>query len=132
MGILGKILRDIWILTEDGLTIFSRVINPNMGPQVFGGLISALNTFAETLSDGGMSNFNLSSIRFSIEKKNNFLFIANSSNDIKPKKALNELRKVTNLFYKVYPEDIIKNWSKNIKVFSNFKEHITDSLEEKI
>jgi hypothetical protein len=128
--ILGKILRDIWILTEDGLTIFSRVINPNMGPQVFGGLISALNTFAENLSDGGMSKFELRSIRFTIEKKHNFLFVANSSNEIKPKKVMNELKKIANLFFKVYPEDIIKNWSKNIKVFSNFKNHITDSLEE--
>jgi len=129
---MGKILRDFWILTKDGLTIFSRVINPNLGPQLFGGLMSALNTFAESLSNGGMSNFELSSVRFTIEKKDNFLFVANSTNDIKPKKVMNELKKITNKFFKVFPEDIIKNWSKNIKVFSNFEEHITDSFVAKI
>ncbi|MFW9901445.1 MAG: hypothetical protein ACFFDY_09160 [Candidatus Thorarchaeota archaeon] len=127
---MGKILRDLWILTEDGLTLFSRVINPNIGPQVFGGLMSALNTFAENLSEGGMTKFELSSVRFTIEKKHNFLFVANSSNDVKPKKVMKELKKVAELFFKVYPEDIIKNWSRNIKEFSNFKEHISDSLEE--
>ena len=77
-----------------------------------------------------MSEFDLSSIRFIIEKKNNFLFVANSSNEIKPKKVMSELKKVENLFFKVYPEDIIKKWNQNINAFSNFNEHITDSLEE--
>ncbi|MFX0037445.1 MAG: hypothetical protein ACFE9I_17620 [Candidatus Hermodarchaeota archaeon] len=127
---MGKILRDLWILTEDGLTIFSRVIDPTIGPQVFGGLMSALNTFAESLTEGGMSNFQLSSIRFTIEKKNHFLFVANASNEVKPKKVMNELKKVSKIFFKAYPEEIIKNWSKNIKKFSNFKEFIMDSLDE--
>ncbi len=127
---MGKILRDLWILTEHGLTIFSRVIDPTIGPQVFGGLMSALNTFAESLAEGGMSNFQLSSIRFTIEKKNHFLFVANASNEVKPKKVMNELKKVSKIFFKVYPEAIIQNWSKNIKKFSNFKEFIMDSLDE--
>ncbi|MFX1570059.1 MAG: hypothetical protein ACFFCV_17015 [Promethearchaeota archaeon] len=125
-----KILRDLWILTEDGLTLFSRVLNPNMGPQVFGGLMSALVTFAENLSEGGMNKFELSSIRFNIEKKNKFLFVANTSNGVKPKKVMKELKKVSDLFFKVYPEDLIRNWSRNIKKFSNFNEYISDSLEE--
>ncbi len=127
---MGKILRDLWILTQDGLTIFNRVINPNLGPQMFGGLMSALNIFAESLSDGGMSNFELSRIRFTIEKKNHFIFVANSSSEVKPKKVMNELKRISNKFFKVYPEEVIKNWSKNIKVFANFKEYIIDSLEK--
>lgn len=127
---MAKILRDIWILTEDGLTIFNRVIDPNIGPQVFGGLMSALNTFAESLSEGGMSNFELSSIRFTIEKKNHFIFVANSSNDVKPKKIMKELKKISKIFFNVYPEEVIKNWSKNVKAFANFGDYITESLEE--
>lgn len=127
---MGKILRDLWILTQDGLTIFNRVINPNLGPQMFGGLMSALNTFAESLSDGGMSNFELSRIRFTIEKKNHFIFVANSSSEVKPKKVMNELKRISNKFFKVYPEEVIKNWSKDMKVFANFKEYIIDSLEK--
>lgn len=130
MEILVKILRDIWILTESGLTIFSRVIDQKVGSQVFGGLMSALNTFAETLAEGGISNFELSSIRFIVEKKNHFLFVANSSNDVKIKKALNELKNVSKKFFKVYPEEILNNFSVNIKVFADFEKHITDSLVE--
>ena len=92
--------------------------------------MSALNTFAESLSEGGMSNFELSNIRFTIEKLNQFIFVANSSNDVKSKKVMNELKKISKKFFNVYPEEAIKNWSKNIKVFTNFEEFIIDSLEE--
>lgn len=83
---MGKILRDIWILTIGGTTVYSRVIDPRINPQLFGALMSALNTFAEKLTEEGMSDFELSNIRFSIVKRNDFLFVASSSNKVKAKK----------------------------------------------
>ena len=127
---LGKVIRNLWILTESGLTIFSRTIDHRVGPQVFGGLMSALHTFAETLSEGGMSNFELSSVRFTIVKNNNFLFVANSSNEVRSKKILNELKNISKKFFNVYPDEIITNYFKNIRVFADFTNHISDSLEE--
>ncbi len=125
-----KVLRDIWILTENGLTIYNRVIDPRVNPQIFGALMSAINIFAEKLSEGGISNFELSNIRFTIVKKNHFIFVANSSNEVKAKKVLKELKNISKKFFKVYPEDVLKNWNTNIKVFADFKHHIIDSLEE--
>ncbi|TKJ19782.1 MAG: hypothetical protein CEE43_14365 [Promethearchaeota archaeon Loki_b32] len=127
---MGKVIRNLWILAESGVTLFNRTIDPTVGPQVFGGLMSALNTFAETLSEGGMSHFELSSVRFTIVKNNNFLFVANSSNEIKSKKILNELKNISKNFFIVYPEETIKNYYKNIRVFADFTNHISDSLEE--
>ena len=92
--------------------------------------MSALHTFAETLSEGGMSNFELSSVRFTIVKNNNFLFVANSSNKVKGKKIVNELKNISKKFFKVYPDEIITNYFKNIRVFADFTNHINDSLEE--
>ena len=83
---MAKVLRDLWILTESGTTVYSRVIDPRVNPQLFGALMSALNTFAQKLTEEGMSNFELSNIRFSIVKRNKFLFVASSSNKIKSKK----------------------------------------------
>ncbi len=127
---LVKLIRDLWILTESGLTIFNRVTDPTMGPQVFGGLMIALNTYAESLIEGGISNFELSSIRYTIVKKNHFLFVANSSNKIKDKKVLNELKNIAKKFFEAYSEEILKNYNSNIRVFKSFKNLITDSLEE--
>jgi len=105
---MAKILRDLWILTESGTTICSRVIDPRVNPQIFGALMSALNTFAENLSEGGISNFELRNIRFSIIKKNHFLFVANSPNKIKVKKVQNELNNISEKFFSLYPEEMLK------------------------
>jgi hypothetical protein len=127
---LVKILRDLWILTESGLTVYNRVIDAKIGTQIFGGLMTALNAYAENLTEGGLSNFELSNIRFSILKKNHFLFVANASNKIKPKKILKELIKISEKFFEVYDDKVLENYNHNIRVFVDFTKHITESLEE--
>jgi hypothetical protein len=126
---MAKVLRDLWILTASGTTVYSRVIDPRVNPQLFGALMSALNTFAEKLTNEGMTNFELSNIRFSIVKQNKFLFVASSSNKIKVKKVFNEIRTVSTKFFELYPEEMLENWDSNIDLFDNFLDAIKNSLE---
>ncbi len=126
---MAKVLRDLWILTASGTTVYSRVIDPRVNPQLFGALMSALNTFAEKLTNEGMTNFELSNIRFSIVKQNKFLFVASSSNKIKAKKVFNEIRTVSTKFFDLYPEEMLENWDSNIDLFDNFLDAIKSSLE---
>ena len=125
-----KILNDIWILTQNGVTVYSRVQDPRINPQLFGAIMSALNSFAEQLSNGGITNFELSKIRFTILKKKDFIFVANSSNKAKEKKVLNELSRVAQKFFKLYSEEILDKWDNDINIFANFQNEIKDSLEE--
>ncbi len=127
---MGKILNDIWILYESGVTVYSRVLEPRINPQLFGALMSALNLFAEQLSNGGISNFELSNLRFTIIKRNHFIFIANSSNKSKEKKVLNELSRISDKFFELYSEEVLEKWDNDINIFANFKIEIKDSLEE--
>ncbi|MFW9987531.1 MAG: hypothetical protein ACFFC3_02660 [Candidatus Odinarchaeota archaeon] len=129
---MGKVLRDIWILHEHGIAVFSRVIDPNIAPQLVSGLFSALYKFGETLSHGGISNFELNSIRFTIEKMNHFIFITNSSNNVKPKRVMNELKKIAKKFFNIYPEVVRENWNNDINLFKNFEEKIIDSLVDSV
>ena len=129
---MAKILRDLWILTESGTTICSRVIDPRVNPQIFGALMSALNTFAENLSEGGISNFELRNIRFSIIKKNHFLFVANSPNKIKVKKVQNELNNISEKFFSLYPEEMLKKWDSDVGIFDSFISSIKNSLNNDI
>lgn len=126
-----KVLRDLWILTVSGTTVYSRVIDPRVNPQLFGALMSALNTFAQKLTDEGMSNFELSEIRFSIVKRNKFLFVASSSNKIKSKKIFKELRDISDKFFELYPEETLKKWDSDVGLFDTFEATIQDSLEDK-
>ncbi|MFX1322480.1 MAG: hypothetical protein ACFFAQ_12645 [Promethearchaeota archaeon] len=127
---MGKNLNDIWVLTESGITVYSRVLDPRINPQLFGALMSALNLFAEQLSNGGITNFELSRLRFTIIKKNHFIFVANSSNKSKEKKVLNELSRISDKFFELYPEEVLEKWDNDINIFASFENEIKDSLEE--
>lgn len=126
---MAKLIQDIWILRDSGIVVFNRVFNPHLDAQLFGGLMTSLNFFAEELSTGGLSNFELNNKRFSIIKKNKFLFIANSSKDKKAKKVQQELNAIITSFFEKYSEETLYNFSGNINTFSDFEEEIEDSLE---
>ena len=128
-----KILQDIWILTNSGVVLFNRAFDKNMKTQLFGALMSALNSFAEKLSDGGLSNFELSNKRFIIMKKSSFLYVANADKKVKEKKVIEQLEKVSVKFFEIYPvEWFKKDWDNDISVFSDFATHIEESLEDPI
>ncbi len=125
-----KILKDLWILASTGVVLFSRVIDEKINPQLFGGLISALNTFAEKLSNGGITNFELSNLKFIVVKRRDFLFIGSTSNKVKEKKAEEELKKIGDLFFKKYPQEVLIKWDNDISIFSDFGSNIEGSLEK--
>jgi len=117
------ILIDLWILTDNGIVLYSKVSDQKVNPQLFGPLTSALNKFAKKLTDGGITNFEMSDLRFVITKRRSFLFIASSSNKTKEKKVIDELVQISDQFFKVYAEALI-DWDNNIEIFSDFGEKI--------
>ena len=129
MVFVPKILKDLWILTETGVVLFSRVFDQTNNPQLFGGLMSALNTFAEKLTEGGISNFEMSDLRFVIVKRRSFLFIGSSLNKTKEKKVIDELKLISDMFFEVYSEKLV-NWDNDVNYFSDFGDHIDNSLEK--
>ncbi len=126
-----KVIQDLWILTNTGVVLFNRVFDIQLKAQLFGALMSALNSFAEQLAEGGLSNFELSDKRFIIMKKKDFLFVANSLKKIKEKKVIEQLGKISNRFFDKY-SDILINWDNDISSFSNFEKEIEDSLQHPI
>ena len=122
----------MWIISEGGIVVFSRVYEETLDEQLFGALLTALNSFAEQIAQDGLSNFELGNKRFTILKKAHFIFIANSDKKIKPKKVLQELHAVMDKFFTVYSKEIINNWDNDVSVFSNFDQDIEDSLDDPI
>ncbi len=126
-----KVIQDLWILTDGGIVLFSRVFNPKVNEQLFGALMTALNTFATELSSGGLSSFELSSIRFTIMKHDRSMFVCNSSKKVKEKHVIDELRRISERFIELYSDDL-EDWDGDLNIFDGFEEHIEDSLEETI
>ena len=128
-----KILQDLWILTSSGVVLFNRVFDKQMKTQLFGALMSALNSFAEKLAEGGLSNFELSNRRFIIMKKNEFLYVANSSKKVKEKKVIVQLETVAKKFFELYPVEWFKNeWDNEVSIFADFENHIREQMEDPI
>ncbi len=125
---MPKILKDFWVLTNNGIVLFSKGYDQKVNPQLFGALMSALNKFAEALSDGGISSFEKSDLRFVIIKRRNFLFIGSSSIKMKEKKVIDELMQISDTFFRIYAKNLI-NWDNDVSVFSGFGEFIDNSLE---
>lgn len=125
-----QLIKDLWILTESGTTVFSRVLDPRINPQLFGALMSAINIFAEKLGKGGISNFEVSKIKFSIIKEKNFLFVVTSSKTIKSKKIYNELKYISTRFFELYPKEMLEKWNSDVELFATFSLSIKGSLEE--
>jgi len=129
---LAKIVQDLYILTQTGIVIFHRQFDESKKDQLFGGMMSALNSFAEQIATGGLTSFEIGGKRFTILKKGACLFIANSSSKVKEKKVLQELNEIATRFMDLYPEDTIVNWSGDMAVFADFEKKIEDSLEQTV
>jgi len=127
---LVKIIQDLWILSEAGIVLFHRHFDERMDDQLFGGLLSALNSFAEEIARGGISNFEISDKRFYLKKKKKYLFVTNSSKTSKPKKVMEEFETIITSFFEIYPNDLLENWDGDIRLFSNFEKKIQESLED--
>ena len=129
MVIVPKILKDFWVLTDNGIVLFSKGYDQKVNPQLFGALMSALNKFAEALSDGGISSFDKSDLRFVIIKRRNYLFIGSSSIKMKEKKVIDELMQISDTFFRIYAKNLI-NWDNDVSVFSDFGVFIDKSFEK--
>ncbi len=124
-----KVLQDIWIMHNSGIVVFHRAFSESVSPQLFGAMMSALNTFSEQLTDGGLSNFELNNKRFTIIKKSNLIFVANSSKQFNQKKVNREIEKISKKFVKLYSKEL-ENYQGRIGAYSQFKEKIEDALED--
>ena len=126
---MPRILIDFWVLTDNGIVLYSKASDQKVNPRLFGALMRALNQFAEKLTDGGITNFEMSDLRFVITKRRKFLFIASSSIKTKEKKVSDNLVQISDQFFKVYAEALI-NWDNNVEIFSDFGDYITQFLEK--
>ncbi|MFX0071339.1 MAG: hypothetical protein ACFFAO_09640 [Candidatus Hermodarchaeota archaeon] len=123
-------LQDLLILTDRGISVWNKIQNTDTENQLVGMLMIALNNFAEEISTGGLSNFEISKLRFSLLKKDGFLFIASSSIKIKEKKILTELKQVMHKFFDKYSNTVLKSWNGDLSLFSDFEEVLKNNKKE--
>jgi hypothetical protein len=126
---MTKLLQDVWILADSGIVLFHRVFDKNLDANLFGGMLSALNSFAEEItSSKGLSNFELADKIFVLIKRKNYVFIANAAKKHKIKKLKQELEALIDKFFQNYPEEVLNMFNGDVSLFYNFKKIIEESL----
>ncbi|MFX1531973.1 MAG: hypothetical protein ACFFBC_12725 [Promethearchaeota archaeon] len=129
---MEKIIQDIWIINEAGAVLYHRVFDKKVDEQLFGALMSALNMFAEQISAGGLSSFELKDKKFIMTKQHGISFIVNSEKKAKDKKVKVELKNIVEKFFNLYPKETFDNWDNDISVFEDFEKYIEGSLQDTI
>ncbi|MBN2152894.1 MAG: hypothetical protein JW839_15690 [Candidatus Lokiarchaeota archaeon] len=126
---MSKLLQDIWIMTHDGTVLFKRVFEEKLNEQLFGGFMSALETFASQLDDHGLSSFEIGSKKFILKKGQGCYFVANFDKKVNPKKAQAELEEVAKKFIGAFQVELMA-FRGDVETFKGFEKQIEDSLED--
>ena len=119
-----ELTENLWIILDTGLVIFTYLKEENVNPDLFGGLISVLDNFAEETLEGGLEFFEIDPNVYGVIKKHNLIFLASTSQKIDIDNLLTELEMLIKKFYSIYPTDIKEKWDGNRDHFNNFKNEI--------
>ena len=126
---MAKVVQDLWILSDGGHLLYKRIYDEKIDAQMYGSLMSALSSFAQKIIDGGLKSIELDFIRFTVLKVNDFLFVANSAKKIKERKVQDELRYISNKFFKLHSLNWLKHeWDNKLHYFQEFGKEIKSSF----
>ncbi len=123
------LIEDLWIMTDAGIVLFHRQYDEKLDDQLFGALLTALNSFAEELTKGGLSNLKVGDVIFYIKKEDEYMFVVNAPRDAKPKRVHEEIDNIIKSFFNTYPRDLLDRWDGEVDMFNDFENKITDNLK---
>jgi len=128
---MNKIIQDIWIMLETGIVVFKRVYDEKFNPQLFGAMMSALDTFAKEITSGSLNSFEISKKKFTLTQRENIIFIVNSEPKAKQKKINQNVSMIMDKFFQLYG-DYILDFDGELDRFEGFEKHIEETLEDPI
>lgn len=131
MAAVKNIIVDLWVLKECGTVIFESVEDKKIDPQLFGGFMSAIHSFASQINKQGMTNFQLGSKNFILKVQNGMIFIGTARIDTKLNLASKELDHIAEKFFELYPLEVLQSWNGNLAIFNDFQNKIYDDFDAK-
>ena len=82
---------DFWILKDSGIVLFHYQSYEEVDKNLFGAITIALNSYADLLSEGGLSSFQFITKMFTFVKKEDIIFVSKSSVEAKEQNVKQEL-----------------------------------------
>ena len=119
-----ELTENLWIILDTGIVLFTDLEEEKVNPDLFGGLISVLDNFAEVTLKGGLEFFEIDPNIYGVIKKHHLLFLASSSQKINIIDLLSEIEIIVRKFFTLYSSDIRNKWDGNRDYFDSFKSEI--------
>ncbi|MFX0077233.1 MAG: hypothetical protein ACFE96_17450 [Candidatus Hermodarchaeota archaeon] len=124
-----RYLRDLWILTDNGINIFTKEGSRKIDEVVLAAFNSAVRNFFQIMFDETLQRFTSDKFEYKILGKRNLLFVATFSLTTKEKTALYELNYVAERFCELYPKQMIDNWNHDMHKFDAFQNEVKTKNE---
>ena len=116
-------IENIWILTDDGIVIFT-TDNQIIDVQLFGGFLTALSQFAERLTRGELKSIDVGVRKFHILKSAHLIFVASTPNSLSENFIIKQLDIIKTRFIESYPLVFFSKWTHNTNHFTSFSNKI--------
>jgi hypothetical protein len=124
---MTKFVQDLWILLKTGAVIFhysSSSHENKQDPNIMGAILSAVDTYSEQLSEGGVSSFQFVNKRLTFLKTHNMMFVVSTQTKTKPKKIQQFLNDTSDDFFNLYTVDALENWEGDFDFFDEFNKEL--------
>ncbi|MFX0070173.1 MAG: hypothetical protein ACFFAO_03695 [Candidatus Hermodarchaeota archaeon] len=117
---MEKIIDDLWIITNDGLVIFTSSEH-TFDDNLFGAFLTAINIFVKEISNDMLRMFEISDKRYILVKERNLMFVASSYIGINEDLIKEKMNLIIERFLKLYPRDFFEKWNHDTNKFLNFE-----------
>ena len=115
-------------MNKGGVVIFKITKDEKVDSNLFGGLMNAMDLFAEKVANSKIDSIILRDVRYYFYKNKYVTFVASADKDEKMKKVESELNDVVNLFNKTFSNDQVDEWNGNSKAFEKFQKVLEDKF----
>ncbi|MBD3255897.1 MAG: hypothetical protein GF383_12445 [Candidatus Lokiarchaeota archaeon] len=125
-------INDLWILTENGESVFYSNKKEPMESHFLAMLMSAVNSIANKLSKTDLTSIEFDDNKYNLLKRNGLLFVGRAEINTRKKSISKELQFISDCFFEKYGEDFINKWNSNAEYCVDFEKHLENVLPGEI
>lgn len=117
-------IEDLWIILDAGIVLFTYLKEHEVNPDIFGGIVTVLDNFAEVTLKSGLEFFEIDPNIYIVIKRHHLIFIATAPQKTNFDDLMADLRIIVAKFFSIYPIDIKEKWNGTRNYFSDFRDKI--------
>ena len=123
-------IEEIWIINYNGITLYNECKGDTIDPTLFGGFITAIQSFITTLGYKQIESITLGNSKLMIyQSLEGIFFVTRSKKSIKDKNIINHLKVIEKRFSDKY-KDKISTWNGDRQLFDDFSSEIEEIFNE--